>query len=86
MGGFAPRIPAPVQRDVGGDAEQPGAELSLRLIAIAEAIDAQEDILRQFLRDGPVMHQAIQVIHHLAAVPREQCLKTRLVPSAHLHH
>ncbi len=81
MSGFAPRIPAPVQRDVSGDPEQPGAELGFRLISVAKTVDAQEDILRQLLRDGPVTHQAIQVIDHLAAVPREQGLKTGLVPT-----
>ena len=86
MRGFAACIPAPVQRDVGGDPEQPGAELGFRLIAIAEAVDAQEDILRQFLRDGPVAHQPIQMVDHLAAVPRKQRLKAGLVPSANLHH
>ena len=83
---FATCIPAPVQRDVGGDAEQPGAELGLRLIPIAEAVDAQEDILRQLFRDGSITHQPIEMVDHLAAVPREQRLKAGLVPAANLHH
>ena len=83
---FPPRIAAPVERDVGGDAEQPGGELRVGLIPVAEAVHADEDVLRQLLRDRAIAHQPVQVIHYRAAMPFQQKIEARRVAFGDLEH
>src|ERR1035438_2532892 len=65
---FAPGIAPPVERDVGGDAEQPGGELRVRLIAGAEAVHTDKDVLRQLLRNRAIAYQPIQVLYNAGAM------------------
>jgi hypothetical protein len=79
-------VSAPVERNVGGDAEQPGGELRIRLVFCARAINADEHVLGQLLRDGVVANQAIQMADHRIPVPVEEQVKAGPVASGNLHH
>jgi hypothetical protein len=61
---LSPRVPPPIERNVGRDAEEPGRELGLRAVFAARTINADEDVLRQLFGNGVIAHQPMKVIYN----------------------
>src|SRR4051794_37279561 len=67
VGGLVAVVPQPIEGEIGGNAEEPGAKFSGGLVFV-RAIDAKEDFLSQFFGDGDVAHQAVNVADHGTAM------------------
>ena len=81
-----PAVADRVQREMGGDAEQPGGELRRRLIAHPRAVHAEKRLLREFLGHGVILHHAVDELDHRSAVPLHQHSETRRVAVANAQH
>ena len=68
-----------IQRQMRGDAEQPGRELRRRLIRSPRTIYPQENLLRQFFRHRRVLHHAIEEVDHGISMLLQQHAKAGVV-------
>ena len=75
-----------VDAEVGGDTEEPGAEAGLGAVGLARAIDAQEDLLGEFLGDGLVVHHAVHEVDDRPAVLLNEEIEAGHIAGAQLHH
>ena len=64
---FVAVVAEPIERQVGGDAKEPGAETGGGPV-IACTVDPKEDFLGEFFGDGRIAHQAVDVSDHGTAV------------------
>jgi len=85
---FAPPRPASqgVAGHVVGDREQPRAETGLRLIAVPGFEHADEHVLRQVLRQLPVLHQVLQHRQQAILVARDKLLERGGIAVAYSQH
>ena len=75
-----------VDAEIGGDAVEPGAEAGLGTVGLAGAIDAEEDLLREFFGDGLVADHAVHEMDDRLAVLLDEEVEARHVAGAELEH
>jgi hypothetical protein len=78
MAGLVAVVAQPVESQVGGDAKKPGAEFSGGLV-VSRAVYAKEHFLGEFLGDGDIADQAVNVADHGAAIFLDDTAETRPV-------
>ena len=70
-----------IQRQIRGDAEQPGGELRAGRILLARAVNAQKHFLRQIFRRRRVAHHAVEEIDQGRAILPQQKSKDASSPA-----
>ena len=75
-----------VHGQIGGDAVKPGGELGFRRIALARAINAQKNFLRQLFRQRLVAAHAVHEGDHRPVILVYEILVSRIIIGAGAEH